>query len=178
MYAVVLQLGSVLLWLVFCNLCSTCLSVHVHGGDLCATLRIHSPSKPELSSITAILGVGAFTKAWDRLLGVGQHLVLAPMWQIVKGTPFGLVQLQRGCLDAGRCDLLCIALCGVNAKDKRRVQKPFLKSTDKCPRVFPDALMMHRTPLNAKGSVIDAGPKASETRVKACILGSTKQTAC
>ena len=110
-------------------------------------LQIHNRSLSELSSITAILGVRAHTNAWDRLLDVGQHLVLAPVWQLVKGTRSGIVHLQRGCLDAGHCDLLCRELCGINAKDKR-MQNNFLKSTDhKCPRVFQDALMMHQTPL-------------------------------
>ena len=55
------------------------------------------------------------------------------------------------------------------------MQNNFLKLTDhKCPRVFQDALMMHQTPLT-KDRLIDAGPKASETRVTAHILGSTKQ---
>ena len=74
-------------WLVFCNVCCTCLSLSVHVGQFCSKLQIHNRSLSELSSITAILGVRAHTNAWDRLLDVGQHLVLAPVWQLVKARP-------------------------------------------------------------------------------------------
>ena len=82
-------------WLVFCNVCCACLSLSVHVGQCCSKLQIHNRSLSELSSITAILGVRAHANAWDRLLGVGQHLVLAPMWQLVKGTRSGMVQFSE-----------------------------------------------------------------------------------
>lgn len=83
----------VLLWFVFCDVFCTCLFVNV-----CARLQ----PMPEQSSNTEFLGLGAHANARDRLVGVDQHLVLAPLRQVVKGL---LVHLHRGLLDAGRCNL-------------------------------------------------------------------------
>ena len=61
-----------------------------------------SQPKPELSSNTEFLGLGTHANARDRLIGADQHLVLAPLRQVVKGLRL-VVQLQRGLLDAGHC---------------------------------------------------------------------------
>jgi len=63
-----------------------------------------SQPKPELPSNTEFLGLGTHANARDRLIGVVQHLVLAPLRHLVKGNS-RLVQLQRGLLDAGHCNL-------------------------------------------------------------------------
>ena len=73
-----------------------CMSTIVQG---CA-----SKPKPELSSNTEFLGLGTHANARDRLIGVDQHLVLAPLRQVVKGLRL-VVQLQRGLLDAGHCNV-------------------------------------------------------------------------
>ena len=59
----------------------------------------------ELSSNTEFLGLGTLSNARDRHIGVGQHLVLAPLRHVVKGYSRLVVQLQRRLLDAGHCNL-------------------------------------------------------------------------
>ena len=58
----------------------------------------------DLSSNTEFLGLGTHSNARDRHIVVDQHLVLAPLRHLVKGNS-RLVQLQRGLLDAGHCNL-------------------------------------------------------------------------